>query len=307
MQPLVSIITVNYNQAAVTCDLLRSIEAQDYANLEVIVVDNGSKENPAPLIESQFPKVKLILSPKNLGFAGGNNLGLQKATGEFHFFVNNDTELTHGLISTLINLFQRVPRLGIASPLICYFPSGNHARDLIQYAGMTPINPITGRNKTIGNKTFDEKQYAEAHPTAYAHGAAMMVPATVLAETGPMAEEFFLYYEELDWCARIRNAGFDIWIEPNARIYHKESLTVQKLGALKTYFLNRNRFYFMRRNFSSLQSALFQVFLWLVTVPKNLAVLLLKGEFANAKAFLQGILWNYGFFKQNKFEAMRPL
>ncbi|HRI59608.1 MAG TPA: glycosyltransferase family 2 protein [Saprospiraceae bacterium] len=317
--PLVSLITVNFNQTDATCALLDSIRRQDYRNVEVIVVDNGSRDDPAAIFESNYPEVQFIRSEQNLGFAGGNNLALPQAKGDYLFFVNNDAELVEGCIGQLLALFEQVPGLGIASPLICYFPekmvegrrwkvegleinagpppSTLHpppSTVLIQYAGMTRVNPFTGRNRTVGNKESDTGQFAEPRPTAYAHGAAMMIPRRVLERVGPMEEGFFLYYEELDWCERIRRAGFSVWVEPRARVYHKESLTVQKLGALKTYYLNRNRVWFMRRNYGGWRLGVFYTFLFLVTIPKNVLLFLLRGEMGNLKAFLQGILWNFG-------------
>lgn len=298
-RPLVSIITVNFNQLDATCALFDSIRRQDYRNVEIFVVDNGSRENPAQVFLEKYPEVKFIRSEQNLGFAGGNNLAVKQAKGDFIFFVNNDAELTEGCIARLLALFEQVPDLGIASPLICYFPENNSKLQTpnfkhIQYAGMTRVNPFTGRNRTIGNKEPDKGQFVEPQPTAYAHGAAMMISRRVLEQVRPMDEGFFLYYEELDWCERIRRAGFSIWVEPRARVYHKESLTVEKLGALKTYYLNRNRVWFMRRNYSGWRLAVFFVFLFLVTIPKNMLLYLLRGETENLKAFLRGVWWNFG-------------
>jgi GT2 family glycosyltransferase len=300
--PLVSIITVNFNQLDATCALLDSVQRQDYRNVEIFVVDNGSRENPGQVLFEKYPKVKFIRSEQNMGFAGGNNLAVKQAKGEFLFFVNNDAELTHGCVERLLALFEKVPDLGIVSPLICYASSlkltdsskNDKKSDVIQFAGMTRVNPFTGRNRTIGNKEPDKGQFAEPQPTAYAHGAAMMISRRVLEQVGPMDEGFFLYYEELDWCERIRQAGFGVWVEPRARVYHKESLTVQKLGALKTYYLNRNRVLFMRRNYGGWRLASFFVFLFLVTIPKNVLLYLLRGEVENLKAFLRGICWNFG-------------
>jgi GT2 family glycosyltransferase len=305
MSDRVSIITVNFNQAEVTYALLDSIRRQDYANTEVIVVDNGSRDNPGPTLAARYPEVRFIRSEQNLGFAGGNNLGIAAATGAFLFFVNNDAELTAGCIGTLLaRLYApRTPAIGAISPLICYYrDEGGPSYDIIQYAGMTPVNPVTARNRTIGQGEPDRGQYTEAGPTAYAHGAAMMVSRAALIKAGPMPADFFLYYEELDWCERIRRAGFDIWLEPQARVYHKESLTVAKMGALKTYFLNRNRIRFVRRNYPA-RWPLFCVFLWLVAVPKNLLTLALRREWANLRAFRLAVQWNF-WPRTNEFEKM---
>ncbi|TAK46074.1 MAG: glycosyltransferase family 2 protein [Saprospiraceae bacterium] len=293
MQPLVSIITVNYNALEVTCELLNSIRNNSYANVETIVVDNASEVNPEGFLKEHYPEIKFIRSEQNRGFAGGNNLGIRASTGDFLFFLNNDAELTESAIETLLALFGSVPRLGAASPKICYHNNGAEGHDVIQYAGTTPVHPLTARNRTIGVGQFDTGQFAEAKPTAYAHGAAMMLRREVIEKVGGMPEAFFLYYEELDWCEQIRRAGYQIYVEPRACIYHKESYTVSRNSVLKTYYLTRNRLFFMRRNKKQWQWAAFCAFLLVVTLPKNLLVYGAKGEWQHAKAFLNAIRWNF--------------
>ncbi len=298
---LISIITVNYNQTAVTCALLESIRRQDYAEVEVIVVDNASREDPQKLLLARYPEIKYVRSERNLGFAGGNNLGLREATGSYFFFINNDAELTTGCLARLVALLRDTPGSGIVSPLICYYPLEGQPQPIVQYAGMTPIHPITARNRTIGQGEAANGQFVQPQPTAYTHGAAMLISREVLGRVGPMADDFFLYYEELDWCERIRRAGYSIWMEPRAMVYHKESLTVQALGALKTYYLNRNRIYFMRRHHGGWQLGLFYAYLSVIMVPKTTILMVLRGEWANLRAFWQGIGWNFGA-KDNSWE-----
>jgi hypothetical protein len=289
----VSIITVNYNQTAVTCALLDSIQRQKHPSVQVIVVDNASRENPRQALEARCPGLVFLRSEANLGFAGGNNLALPHATGDYLFFVNNDAELCADTIPRLLRFFQEHPRAGIVSPLICYFPEAGAKTDLIQYAGMPAVQPLTGRSAMLGNGTPDLGQYAQPMPTGYAHGAAMMVPRQVLERVGPMEDSFFLYYEEVDWSERIRRAGFEVWVEPRAKVHHKESLTVAPLGPLKTYYLSRNRVFFMRRNFGGLPLLLFYLFLFCVTIPKNTAIFALRRDWPNLRAFLRGVFWNF--------------
>lgn len=291
---MVSVITVNYNSLEVTGELLESVRKYGGKELEVIVVDNASKEDPCEYLKNHFPEVIYIRSEKNLGFAGGNNLGIRASKGDFLFFLNNDAELTKGAIETLLKLFSANSGIGIASPKICYHNARpGSEQDVIQYVGTTHVHPLTARNSTLGEGEFDNGQYEKAQPTAYAHGAAMMVPREVINKAGMMSEDFFLYYEELDWCEQIRRAGYSVWVEPNAKIYHKESYSVAKISALKTYFINRNRLFFMRRNRTTAQWWTFCLFLFVFTIPKNCLMFLFKGEFENLKAFLKAIRWNF--------------
>ncbi len=295
----VSIITVNYNQAQVTAELLESLKGISYKDLEVIVVDNASKEDPTALLKSVYPTVTVVRSNNNLGFAGGNNLGIQASRGDYLFFINNDAEVTEGAIESMLYLFHKVPKLGVVSPKL-YYHLPERKQPLIQYAGSTEVNTLTGRNKTIGLQEDENGQYGSPYPTAYAHGAAMMIPRSVVREVGMMPEEFFLYYEELDWCTQIKRAGYKIYVEPRAVIYHKESISVGRLSLLKTYYINRNRILFMRRNKSEKAFMLFSIYLWLVSVPKNLAQYLLRGEFQHARTYIRAVGWNYGFKSRPK-------
>lgn len=291
--PQISIITVNYNGLSDTVELLNSIRKFPYPNLEIFVVDNASKENPETYITTHYPEVKFIRSEKNLGFAGGNNLAIAHAQGEYLFFINNDAEVTAGCIERLLFMFDKRPKLGVVSPMLCYYNESDKEKgDLIQYVGMTAVNPITARNKIIGEKIRDRGQFILPSPTPYAHGAAMMVKREVIDIVGTMYDSFFLYYEELDWCERIRKAGYEIYIEPNARVYHKESASVGEASTLKTYYLNRNRILFMRRNFSNRHLIAFSAFMACATIPKNIFSFFITGRFKHIAVFIKAVRWN---------------
>ncbi len=292
--PTVSVITVNFNQAQTTLKLLDSLCSIPYQDFEIIVIDNGSEENPEHLLKSRYPEIIFLRSDKNLGFAGGNNLGINLSQGKYLFFINNDATVTGDTIPRLLELFTTIPRLGIVSPLICFDPSLTRSNlDIIQFAGATRINPITARNKTIGRMQKDFGQFREPAPTAYIHGAAMMIPRRIIEEVGRLEEAFFLYYEELDWCERIKNAGYKIYLEPRAKVYHEESIATGKDSPLKTYYLNRNRILFMRRHYSGLYLMAFTVFFVFISTPKNLAKYLIKGQWDHCKAFLRAIYWHF--------------
>ena len=282
-----SIITINYNGLKDTCELLDTLPLEDNS-LEVIVVDNASKEDEASIIEQRYPMVKVIRSPQNLGFAGGNNLGIKAAHGRYMFFLNNDTVLRHQTsdIRPLINRLESSDKIGAVCPKIRF--SWEHHP--IQYAGYTPLSPITMRNHAIGFGEDDHGQYDTPHPTPYAHGAAMMVKREVIDKAGLMPECYFLYYEELDWSMMIRRAGYDIWYEPACTIYHKESQTTGQTSALRTYYVTRNRLLFVRRNNRSHTRYVTYLYLIIVVAGKDLLKHLLQRRTDLAKATIRGIL-----------------
>jgi len=286
----ISIVTVNYNQPQATIELLKSID-QHYPqnNLDIILVDNGSTENKEALFKACCPGVNYIRSEINLGFAGGNNLGIKEAKGDYLFLVNNDTEFTAGLIESLLETMKSNPEIGIISPKIKYFDQP----DILQYAGFTAMNYYTCRNQCIGQFEKDTGQYdGLIAATGFIHGAAMMISRTALLKAGNMAENFFLYYEEMDWCERIKAAGFEIWVNTNACIYHKESMAVGKNSALKAYFMNRNRILFIRRNAGRSQRWFFYVyFLWFVT-PRNCLKYWRENNSSYIKVLFNAVGWN---------------
>src|SRR5690554_6563889 len=165
----VSIGTVNFREVAVTVDFLRSINNNnEYFNLEVIVVDNGCISHNESIFKNIYPNLIYIQSEENLGFAGGNNLGIQKASGKYLLLLNNDTEISSNLISTPIAEMESTPTIGILSPLLLYYDN----KSIIQYAGFSKMNYLTGRNKTIGQFDIDKGQYANlSYETGFCHGA----------------------------------------------------------------------------------------------------------------------------------------
>jgi GT2 family glycosyltransferase len=288
--PLVSIITINYNQAEITRQFLESSKFLKYSNYEIIVVDNGSIKPLFDCVEATaYPGLRLIRTETNLGFTGGNNLGMKEAKGDYFFIVNNDTELSPMLLDNLIKPFSENDRIGVVCPKIKFFD----APELIQYAGYNPINMYTGTATSVGFNEVDEGQFDEPHPTSFAHGCAMMIRRVVVDRVGRFAERFFLYYEELDWSQRIRDAGYLIYYQPSATILHKESMSVGQNSPLKTYYLTRNRILFMRRHSSTFQRFVFYLFFGLCVFPKHIASYILKGEPQHAKAFLAGTTWHF--------------
>jgi GT2 family glycosyltransferase len=287
---LVSIVTVNFNHSHVTEALLQSIDSKNtYLPLEIIVVDNGSKENPIPGWKLKYPHVQFIRSETNLGFAGGNNLGLNIAKGDYLFLINNDTEITASLLPIMVGYMDANPQVGIVSPKIHYYDHPG----MLQYAGYTPMNYITARNSCIGQFEEDKGQYDHlTGPTGYAHGAAMMVRKEAIEKAGLMAENYFLYYEELDWCERIRKKGYEVHRVMQALIYHKESVSVGQQSALKEYFMNRNRILFMRKNTTLLRCLVFYCYFMAVVVPRNILQYIRKKQNGFITVLFRAIGWN---------------
>jgi GT2 family glycosyltransferase len=288
---IVSIGTVNFNQPDVTAELLKSLrEVNAYPHLEIIVVDNGSMVNPVPAWQQQYADVHFIRSEVNLGFAGGNNLGIREANGAYLLLINNDTEVTEDLIAQLVETMESNPAIGIVSPKIHYFDQPG----MLQYAGYTPMNYFLARNYCIGQFETDHGQYDQkSGATGFAHGAAMMVRREAIEKAGLMNENYFLYYEELDWCEKIRKAGYEIHTNLKALIFHKESVSVGKRSVLKEYFMTRNRILFIRRNASGLAFLIFCFYFAIAVVPRNLLQYIRNGEYGFINVFFRAIFWHF--------------
>ena len=288
---LISIITVNFNQPQVTEALLKSLlEVNTYQDIEIIVVDNGSKINSVPEWTDRYPGIIFIRSEENKGFAGGNNLGIEYAKGEYLFLINNDTEVTATLIKQLSDTLDSNQKIGMVSPKIHYFDKPG----MLQYAGYTNMNYYLARNECIGQFEEDNNQYDSlTGQTGYAHGAAMMIRREAMNKAGLMPENYFLYYEELDWCERIRKAGYEIHTNLTALIYHKESISVGKRSALKEYFMNRNRILFIRKNAPGFSFLIFCTYFTIAVIPRNTIQYILNKEFSFIPVFFKAITWHF--------------
>ncbi len=302
--PFVSIITINFNQLKITCEFLRSLKKLSYPNYEVIVIDNASDEDATQQLTSEFPSVRLYRTIKNLGFSGGNNLGMKLALGEFFFIVNNDTEVVDtNLIEKLIEPMQKDSSIGMVSPKIRYFD----CPEIIQFAGYNKINSFTGRNSQVGDHEVDRGQYNMAGFTHYANGAAMMVNREVAKNVGVFTDHFFLMYEELDWSAQAIKYGYKIYYQAEVYLLHKESMSVGKTSPLKVYYNNRNRVMFMRRNTNSFELTCFLLYLIFLTIPKNIFTFSIKRQFGHLKAFSKAMIWNLqniNIYKRVPFHTM---
>ena len=278
-----SIITVNYNGLNDTCALIDSIPFNE--DMEVIVVDNGSREDEASMLQTRYPHIKAIRSDQNLGFAGGNNLGIKVANGKYLYLINNDTVFKYFNPQAIIKRLESSPKIGMVCPKIRFAWDNNP----IQFAGYTPLSTFTVRNRAIGFGEEDKGQYDTPHQTPYAHGAAMMLKREVVNKVGFMPECYFLYYEELDWPMMINRAGYEIWYEPASTIYHKESQSTGQNSPLRTYYITRNRLLLVKRNYTGMKKCLAYIYLQMIVANRDILRFIIKGRTDLIKATVKGL------------------
>ncbi len=291
--PLVSVVIVNYNQSKVTGEFLSSFEKISYPNTEIFVVDNASPNDHPEIIKEQFPYIHFIQTKTNLGFAGGNNVAIPYCKGKYILFINNDTEVEPGFLEPLVEVLEANPEVAMVSPKIHYF----HTPKVFQFAGFTPIHPITIRNFAIGFGEKDEGQYDMTCETGSIFGTAMLVSMEVIKKVGMMSEKFFLYYEEHDWAENIKKAGYKIYYQGKSLVLHKESLATVKESPFQIFYLTRGRILYARRNNRSITKLLSMLYLNLIAVPKQILKYLVKKRPDLAKASFRALWWHWTHFK----------
>ncbi len=248
--PLVSIVVLNWNGVDDTIVCLDSLAALTYPNFNVVVVDNGSTDDSLPRLRpytARYP-LTLIETGANLGFSGGNNVGIKRALArgaDYVLLLNNDTVVDPSLLDAFVATAKRFPVAGVFSAKI-YF----HAEpSRIWYAGAC-WNDEKVRFEQVGEGELDDGQrFATVCETDYACGCAFFVPATRLRELGLLDDDFFLYFEETDWCYRARKAGYPSIFVPEAKLWHKVSVSFGGEGSpLALYFQTRNRLLWASRH-----------------------------------------------------------
>jgi GT2 family glycosyltransferase len=280
---MISIIVVNYNTTQSTITLIKSIGEYTKSQLELIVVDNGSQPNESETISNSNDDLIIVRSEENLGFSGGNNLGIKIAKGSHLLFLNSDTTLPdRNLPYTLRDSLTKNPKAGMISPLIYFEGSENK----LQYAGTTKGKGYTGRFKT--SKKLPENKGTIV--TDLPHGAAMMVKRTVIDSVGLMPEIYFLYYEEIEWATRIRKKGYSVLLDTSNFVVHAASLTMRKTNTAKAYYLYRNRILFMRRNYKPI--ILFLLYYSIFVLPKEIFTLISKTNWLDLQLLFKAIRWN---------------
>ena len=237
-----AIVILNWNGKNDTLACLQSLPT-DYL---IVVVDNGSADDSVEAIRKQFPRVTLIPTGENLGYAGGNNVGIQHALSQeadLVFLLNNDTIVDKECIPALLRQAQESPQIGIfgAYPLRM-----NEPTKLDHLGGIW--NRSTASFKLIGLGASDG--YKASESLDYVCGCSILVRRSVFETIGYLEEKFFLFWEEADFCVRAKKAGFEVGVCYAARLYHKVSASFIGGSAHKTYFWWRGRFLWIERNCS---------------------------------------------------------
>ena len=243
--PQVMVIVLNWNGLTDTLECLESLSRLDYPACELVVVDNGSTDGSPAIIRVRFPDVTLVETGENLGFTGGNNLGLRRALeqgADYALLLNNDTEVAPDFLRLLVEAAEADPRIGIVGPTIYY-----HAQPQVIWSAGGHIDWRRGRTWMLGLNEFDVGQFGdEPRDVDFVTGCALLVKRAVMEQVGLLDERFFAYYEETEWCVRARRAGFHIAHVPRATVWHKMPLDGRESSPSVHYYMTRNRLLFLK-------------------------------------------------------------
>jgi GT2 family glycosyltransferase len=291
-QPRVSIIILTWNSYDVTRDCLASLEKIDYPNREVVVVDNGSGDGSPDRLAKDFPLVRFIRNERNLGFTGGNNVGIRDALGrrpDYLLLLNNDTLVARDFLGKMVELAETDPTIGILTPKI-YFAD---PADRIWFAGGRYRK---GRSfpECFGMGKRDDGSYDQVQEVSFVSGCAFLIKAQVVEKIGLLDDSLFLGFEDVDWSIRAVKAGFKGMYVANAFIWHKEGYdTKRNLGkAGKDFYYVRNSIVMARKHLSRVYWPLFALSLSKYLAYRSLGYLI-RGEPGRVKALLRGIPAGY--------------
>jgi GT2 family glycosyltransferase len=232
----VAVIIVNWNNRADTLDCLASLREDSYTNKTVILVDNGSTDGAGDAVRAGFPEVTVLEMGRNLGFTGGNNAGIHAALAagaDYLFLLNNDTTVEPDAITQLVAALDAHPQFGLLTPVI-------HHHDEPDRAWFSGSVLALEEGIAVHDNRRVPHRSEPPFEIPWASGCAMLIRAELMRQLNGFDDRFFLIWEDVDLCIRVREAGAAVGIVPAARIYHRVSSTFRKLSHLERYYHVRN-------------------------------------------------------------------
>lgn len=245
----VAIVILNWNGKEDTLECLESVARIDYPNFEVIVVDNGSKDDSVVSIRKRFPEISIVETGRNMGYAGGNNVGIREAVGrgaEYVLVLNNDTVVNPMIVTHLVLAGEVLGNVGMLGVKV--YSQDDPLR--IQYAGALEDRENARFIYRGTGQLDDGVSYEQIIETPYVYGAAFLVSAKAVADVGLLDERYYLCHEETEWCNRMRKKGYGIYFVPQAIAWHrgKSPSFGGKQSPLRTYFMLRNELLWTERH-----------------------------------------------------------
>lgn len=275
----VLILILIYNGLSDTIDCLESLRKLSYERYGILIVDNNSQDNSYEYLKKNYRDVEIIRNSENLGYADGNNIGIQYFLAHSQYshllIINNDIEVESGLLEKLLSDMDSDSEIGIIGPVNYGFYDRN--RILFNFATLS-----LERYRFFISQELQKEALVE---TAYVNGCCMLIKRDTVVKVGGFKGEYFLYWEESDLCYRAKESGYKCMVSQSTRIYHKDGATTGSLSPLKVYYLNRNRFLFFKINGMFKKNIyIYSLYSFLVHIFTN------KGNYQNViKAYVKAI------------------
>ena len=278
--PLVSIIIVNWNAKAYLKGCIESILSQTFTDYEIILVDNASSDDSVTFVKDNFPQIKIISNNENMGFAQGNNIGIENCTGRIIVLFNPDAIADKEWLSILVNVIRSSKKIAAVTGKMFYL-GDKYGKDAV-FCTWSKIDPYSASPYNF----HDDEPISKVD---YLSGAAMVVKREVLEKIGYLDSDYFLYFEETDLCARMIRSGYDLIYVPSAIVWHAVSPLSNSIG--KIYYMERSRIRFTLKNFDSLNIISF----FFIFFGETLYVFFrdIKNiNFSRTKIRFKAIMWN---------------
>lgn len=269
----VSVIILNWNGYKDTTTCVNAVQKSIYPHYEILIVDNASTNESEKVLRKTFPHITFIQTGNNLGYAGGNNIGIEKALkngSDYVLILNNDCIIDSHLLSEMVQKAEKDKRIGLITPKV-------YSHDnVISHIG-SKLNWFSPAITTfIGENETDHGQYDNEQSVDIAPGDCLFINSLVFKKIGLLNPTYFLYYEDTDWSIRVKDAGLKIIYLPTAKAWHEGShSTGNTTSALGSYYILRNKFQFAFY-FAPWNAKLYHLGYFFLSLSKNFLSLLLK-------------------------------
>ena len=246
MDKLVYLIILNWNGWQETIECVESCLKLTYSNFHILVVDNGSTDESESILRGRFPDIEFIQTGENLGFAGGNNVGIKHALENGAFYVwllNNDTLVNPEALSKLVKVADESEKTAIVGSKIYFY---DEPQKIWFAGGFWRKNKLFASHR--GDGEIDFGQYDEVCEVDFITGCSLLIKSSVIKEVGLMNERYFLYWEDIDWNATVFNRGGKILYVPSSLVWHKISGSIKIHSPLQFRYYIRNTLFFFQKH-----------------------------------------------------------
>jgi len=267
-----SIVVVNWNVKNLLrdclCSLLEAAQAAPHLSAEIIVVDSASADGSPDMVRAEFPQVRLLASEQNLGYAGGNNTGAAASAGRYLFLLNPDTVVAPAALAELVNFMDAQPQVGAVGPQLRW-PTGQAQSSRRRFPSLGSLF----WESTLLGQWFPNNRFARRYhcadlpanviqPVDWVVGAAILIRREAWAQVGPIDSDFFMYFEETDWCRRAARAGWQIYYLPAAQVIHFEGKSSEQVVAARAIRFQKSKLRYARKYFGAGWAGTLRLFLW---------------------------------------------